>query len=96
MKVSMAEAKLDAPLRMKLNEAQEAQSESLIRCLVKINSALSVDQQKLLKEAGVNVLTVVDKIITIEGQSDAIRSVSSYDFVHSISLSQTRSSQEKQ
>ncbi len=94
MQVSKAEAKFDAPLRIKLNEAQEAQSVIPIQCIVKLNSALGEDNQKLFKDAGINVLAVVNEIITIEGPPDAIRSIAVHDFVHSISLSQTRFSNE--
>lgn len=96
MKVSKAEAKFDAPLRMKLNEVKQAKVDAPLKCLVKLNGSFDEKKKKMFNETGINVLTVLTEIITIEGQPDAIRQIATYDFVHSISLSQTRYPLEKQ
>jgi hypothetical protein len=85
-----AEAKFDAPLRMKLNELKQVKVAAPLKCLVKLNGSFDEKKNKMLDETGIDVLTVLNEIITIEGQPDAIRRVATYDFVHSISLSQTR------
>ncbi len=90
MKNTKAEVKFDALLRMKLNEANQANSDSPLKCLVKLNGVFDEEKKNVFKEAGITVLTVLKEIITIEGQPDAIRKIAAYDFVHSISLSQTR------
>ena len=95
MKDKKAEAKFDAPLRMKLSEVKQTKVDAPLTCLVKLNSSLDEKKRKMLKEAGINVVTVIKKIATIEGQPDAIRQIATYDFVHSISLSQTRYPLEK-
>lgn len=89
MKDTKADTKLDAPLRMKLDAANQANVDSPLQCLVKLNSALDEGKKKLLKNAGVKILTVLPEIITVEGAPEAIRKVANLDFVHSISLSQT-------
>ncbi len=96
MKESKAEAKFDAPLRMKLREVKQARANGPLKCLVKLNGPFDENKRKILKEAGINILTVLKEIIAIEGQSDAIRRAASYDFVHSISLSKTRYPLQKQ
>jgi hypothetical protein len=96
MKDSKAEAKFDAPLRMKFREIKQAKVDAPLKCLVKLNGSFDEKKKEILKEAGISVLTVLKEIITIEGQPDAIRQVASYDFVHSISLSQTRYPLKKQ
>ena len=96
MKDSQAETKFDAPLRMKLSEIKQENPNTPLKCLVKLNGALDDEKGKMFKEAGISVLSVVKQIITIEGAPDAIRQVANYDFVHSISLSQTRYPVEKQ
>ncbi len=95
MKDSKAEAKFDAPLRMKLSEVKQAKVDAPLTCLVKLNGSLDEKKRKMLKEAGINVVTVIKTIATIEGRPDAIRQIATYDFVHSISLSQTRYPLEK-
>jgi hypothetical protein len=96
MKDSTAETKFDTPLRMKLREVEEAKIDEPLKCLVKLNGSLDEVKKKMLNENGINVLSVSKEIITIEGQSHAIRQLATYDFVHSISLSQTRYPLEKQ
>lgn len=93
---SQADAKLDASLRMKLREARQADSDSLIQCLVKLNGAFDAEKKKVLHDSGITILTVVKEIITIAGDPDAVRKMATLDFVHSISLSQTRVPPEKQ
>ena len=89
------EAKFDTPLRMKLNEANQANNDSPVQCLVKLNGAFDEEKKEVFNETGITVLTVLKEIITIEGHPDAIRKIATYHFVHSISLSQTRYLQEK-
>jgi hypothetical protein len=90
MKDSKAEAKFDTPLRMKLREVKQTNVDAPLKCLVKLNSSFDEKIKEMFKETGISVLTVLKEIITIEGPPDAIRQIASYDFVHSISLSQTR------
>ena len=96
MKDLKAEAKFDAPLRMKLSEVKQAKIDAPLTCLIKLNGSFDEKKRKMLKEAGINVLTVLKEIITFEGQPETIRQIATYDFVHSISLSQTRYPLEKQ
>ncbi len=90
IKDSRAEAKLDAPLRMKLSEVKQTKVDAPLKCLVKLNGAFDEEKKRVFSEIGVSVLTVLKEIITIEGQPDAIRKIATYHFVHSISLSQIR------
>ncbi len=90
MNDSKTESKFDATLRMKLKEISQANADSTVQCLVKLNGVFDEEKKKVFSEAGITVLTVLKEIITIEGQPDAIRKIAAYNFVHSISLSQTR------
>ena len=89
-KDSNLEAKFDAPLRFKLRDVKQTKVDEHLKCLVKLNGSYDEKKKKMLTETGIIVLTVLKEIITIEGQPDAIRQIATYDFVQSISLSQTR------
>ncbi len=95
-KGSRAETKLDAPLRMKLKEAGQSGAGASVQCLLKLKGALDESKKKVLNQTGITILSVLGEIITIEGDPEAIREVATLDFVHSMSLSQTRMPPEKQ
>ena len=84
------EAKMDAPLRMTLNEATKAASIDPIACLVKLSGTLDAEKRAILSRTGITKLTVVNDIASIEGTPEAIRKIAMLDFVQSISLSQVR------
>lgn len=82
-------AKLDAPLRMKLNEIAQSKNTALLKCFLKINGPLDEKKKKILEELEIHIISVIENIISFEGKPDAIYQVAALDFVHSISLSQT-------
>jgi len=87
---SNPEDKLDAQLRNKLSEMKQENADLPLKCFVKFVGNFDENKEEKLKEIGVKVLTVLKEIVIIEGRPDAISKVASLDFVHSISLSQTR------
>jgi hypothetical protein len=82
--------KLDAPLRVKLQDAERAQADTLLQCLVEVKGQYDEQIKQQLEAAGLRVSTVVNAIATAEGTPEAIRRAASFDFVRRISLSQTR------
>lgn len=98
MEESTHDNKLDAPLRLKLRERAEVrtQEQALIRCLIEFNGPVKDEEKRQLEAAGLRLLTVVNQIATAEGGPDAIHRAAAYEFVRSISLSQTRSPLQKQ
>ena len=82
--------KMDAPLRMELNELTEAQSEELIQCFVKFADIPNANQRAQIQQSGVTILTDNGDIFTVEGPAQSLRSVAQLDFIVSMSLSQTR------
>lgn len=90
MKDSNINSKFDAPLRMKLEEVNQAQESTILKCFIKCEGSIDGVKRKVLEEAGIRILTVAKDIATVEGTFAAIRQAAGYNFVRSISLSQTR------
>ena len=83
------DAKFDAPLRIKLEEARQGDDASPVPCLVKLEGALDDALRQRLDNTGINVLSALNEILIVEGSPEAIHNMARLDFVKSISLSQT-------
>ncbi len=81
---------MDASLRMKLEEINQTQSEAPVQCLAKITGLFDEQKEKALNDTGIRILNTFNDLISLEGSPEAIRKAAQLDFVHSISLSQTR------
>lgn len=82
--------KFDAPLRSKLAQMERDDDRSPVSCFIELEEALNEDKREKIEEAGVKIKSVVENIITVEGDPDSIRRCAELEFVKSISLSMVR------
>lgn len=87
MQVTPDPSKFDAPLRQKLAAAS---ADEPISCLVKLTAAPTEAHRLAIDETGVDILSEIQEIITVQGPPEAIRRLAGLDFIQSIALSQRR------
>lgn len=87
MNESISNNKMDSSLKIKIEELKKSNDNSSIKCFVKLIEVIDEYKKSKIKLSGAKILTELKTILTIEGNSEAIKKVASFDFVHSISLS---------
>ncbi len=79
-------SKFEAALNMKIKEAQKKGDTSEIGVIIKLKSKPSNEQIDSLKNAGINVNTIVGNIITAEGKPEEIIDIAKFEFVEFVQL----------
>lgn len=82
--------KFDAPLRQKLVQVEESNSEELVQVIGKCVEPINQEMRESLAAAGITVNSVIGDIFTASGSAKQIRKAAKLKFVSQLQLSGER------
>jgi len=82
--------KFDASLRIEIHSQRSENLSNPIACFVQLEKEPEEKDIKQLKNCGVEIITIIKDIVTLEGSPDELECVSNFSFVKNISQSQKR------
>jgi hypothetical protein len=82
--------KMDAPLRIIISQHKNADDSIIIDCFAELTNPPDENMRTQIEATGVRIKTIVNQIITVSGNADAINELSKLDIVVQLQLSQKR------
>ncbi len=87
--------KMDAPLRTELRKRDAAEDNGMISFMLELNQDPTDDLRKKMTDAGVEIRSEHNRILTARGGADAVRKLSMMDEVRRIEMAQRVSPREE-
>ncbi len=87
--------KMDAPLRAELRKLDAAEDNGMISFMLELNQDPTDDLREKMTDAGVEIRTEHNRILTARGGADAVRKLSMMDEVKRIEMAQRVSPREE-